>query len=345
MTLACRKLLGNVLNCQQLAHAGLLLAKYLKNQDDANASKNDLLKKAKTAFDEQLYEKVFHRWKEITSSDFQRSFEVDGRMIVGLGASNVLETGITLHHTYGVPYIPGSSLKGLCSHYCDEVFGKQFDESFKRDKILHTMIFGNQNSAGCVDFHDAWIVPGSLQGCLHLDVMTPHHTDYYEKGAAAPTDFDDPNPVSFLSVTGKFLVVLSCRENTEHAKTLVNLVWKILRLALRYEGIGGKTAGGYGYGRLLPLPTPPQPAREPLAKGTLKKLTRLTKKEAEALKKKILFRDDEGNPCIVPSKIEDEVKKLAPNPNDTVVLEYDSEQKQGDQVFLMFRLPIQNTAN
>ncbi len=35
------------------------------------------------------------------------------RLIVGLGLPSPLETGITLHHLYGFPYLPGSAVKGV----------------------------------------------------------------------------------------------------------------------------------------------------------------------------------------------------------------------------------------
>jgi CRISPR-associated protein Cmr6 len=39
------------------------------------------------------------------------------RLAVGLGAPSVLETGIALHRVYGIPYLPGSAIKGLTRHY------------------------------------------------------------------------------------------------------------------------------------------------------------------------------------------------------------------------------------
>lgn len=49
----------------------------------------------------------------------KNSFEMkcSGRIIIGLGGSHVAETSMTLHHIYGVPYIPGSALKGVTRHY------------------------------------------------------------------------------------------------------------------------------------------------------------------------------------------------------------------------------------
>lgn len=39
------------------------------------------------------------------------------RLVVGLGSESTLETAITLHRNYGVPFIPGSALKGLARAY------------------------------------------------------------------------------------------------------------------------------------------------------------------------------------------------------------------------------------
>jgi len=44
-------------------------------------------------------------------------FYPDWRLIVGLGHPSVYETSITLHHIYGIPYIPGSAIKGIARSY------------------------------------------------------------------------------------------------------------------------------------------------------------------------------------------------------------------------------------
>ena len=58
---------------------------------------------------EQEQEKIV---KSITSSHYYIDFEPDWRFIIGLGGASVYDTGITLHHTYGIPYIPATSIKG-----------------------------------------------------------------------------------------------------------------------------------------------------------------------------------------------------------------------------------------
>jgi CRISPR-associated protein Cmr6 len=190
-------------------------------------------------------------------------FNTVGRLVIGLGGENVLETGITLHHTYGTPLIPGTALKGLASHYCDKVWGaRDGGRGFKRDGNYHKAIFGTTDDSGHIIFHDAWIIPETLMDSLQPDVMTPHHGDYYS-GKGAPTDFDDPNPVTFLSIVGTFQVAVSCDVAGDEGKKWAELVFGMLSDALRDWGIGGKTNSGYG--RLE------KSTNEPIAKTTTSK--------------------------------------------------------------------------
>jgi CRISPR-associated protein Cmr6 len=163
-----------------------------------------------------------------------RDVQTQGRLIVGLGGKGVLETGLTLHHTYGVPYIPGSSLKGLTSHYGLKAAGL--------DAKQHTCLFGTTDDSGYAVFHDAWIFPESVAGgCLAPDVMTPHHTDYYMSGDA-PLDNDKPIPVSYLSVKGDFRLAITCPDWPDGAE----IAMELLLDALANWGAGGKTSSGYG---------------------------------------------------------------------------------------------------
>jgi CRISPR type III-B/RAMP module RAMP protein Cmr6 len=183
------------------------------------------------------------------------------RLIVGLGSENVLETGIRLHHTYGLPLIPGSALKGLASHFCDTVWGqrhlgdlaKDENKAFRRDvpdkaPRYHELLFGTTDDGGIITFHDAWILPDSLADRgLSLDVMTPHHPKW-QTNQAPPTDFVSPVPVSFLSVSGTFRVAVSWVGPAEHpsAQDWTELAFQLLKASLADWGVGGKTSSGYG---------------------------------------------------------------------------------------------------
>jgi CRISPR-associated protein Cmr6 len=256
------------------SHAGLLLSRFLRTVDNDGKAKRDLFRQClglfrapNGAFDDikALYEIAYKRWAEFIKPFKVLDLAVDGRLIAGLGIENVLEAGIALHHTYGIPYIPGSALKGVASHYCHHVWGKQNEEyraeevkdtdnkgnHFKRQGWIHKVIFGQTEESGHITFHDAWIQPDSLEDCLVLDVMTAHHTEYYKSqsksGADPPADCDAPIPVTFISVKGKFTLALSGDIKDDNVNTdWIDLTAELVRQALRFEGVGGKTSSGYG---------------------------------------------------------------------------------------------------
>jgi CRISPR-associated protein Cmr6 len=259
-------------------HPGLLLQRYLippADQSDKEKQKErrSLLTAAIEATRSEelcaLYQDAFSRWTDSfprAGLYLSEQLTLTSRLIIGLGSENVLETGLRLHHTYGVPIIPGSALKGLASHYCHDVWGQRQRESPAQENLrfrrngngsYHEFLFGTTADGGVITFHDALITPQSLhEGALRLDVMTPHHPQW-QTNQAPPSDFDSPNPVSFLSVAGTFAVRLSwcgpAEATQDQARKWVTLAMTLLREALAEWGIGGKTSSGYG--RLVPPET------------------------------------------------------------------------------------------
>ncbi|WP_322512540.1 type III-B CRISPR module RAMP protein Cmr6 [Chloroflexus sp.] len=188
-----------------------------------------------------------------------------GRIAVGLGAEGVLENAITLHRTYGVPYLPGSALKGLAAAYAHQYLA---DGTWRRPPTeigadapitAHEIVFGSTRSAGYVTFFDALYVPDNNDPPLASDVLTVHHPDYYQNDppAAPPADWDSPTPISFVSATGTYLVALAGPEQW------VTVAWNILARALDELGIGGKTSAGYGRMTLPPIASSTLPAEQP----------------------------------------------------------------------------------
>ena len=177
----------------------------------------------------------------------------DGRLVVDLGAESVIETNCAKIKTYGLPYLPGSSLKGMASHFAaknliDEKWNCQFNSDGKliNQGESHRILFGahtdapdDEQMAGCVVFHDAWWIPSS-NSPYRLDIMTPHHGNYNLEGKEWPADWEQPVPVPFLTVVGTFLVALS------GPPAWVAEAAKILKFALEQEGLGAKTQVGYG---------------------------------------------------------------------------------------------------
>jgi CRISPR-associated protein Cmr6 len=269
-------------------NAGLVLQRYVANpikSDGWETEKRQLLKDVRAVLlgkdggtsDRRakdvrgLYRATCRRWHStLPVGSIQKTVRVDGRLIVGLGDENVLETGIRLHRPYGVPIIPGSSLKGLASHYADQVWGgKQDDSPLPEEEAIrwqkefrsetddqdplpcHHRLFGTQEAAGLVQFHDAWWIPDDYDLGLAIDVMTPHHTEYYgtHPGFDRPTDFDMPVPIPFLTANGSFSLVLSPAREPEVKSDAghCDVAMKLLLEALDDWGVGGKTAAGYGY--------------------------------------------------------------------------------------------------
>jgi CRISPR-associated protein Cmr6 len=252
----------------------LLLNRFLAVQNDEGADKRALIDAAVAAGRDAglvaLYRRAFDRWKTglPTPCGADLATPPHTRLIVGLGNKGVIEAGLRLHHTYGVPLIPGSALKGLSSHYCHEVLGAA-DPRYSCKGEFHTLLFGTTDDGGVIRFEDAWMLPESLtaphQGLLK-DVMTPHHQKWQTDPGVAPTDFDSPVPVPFLSVAGAFHVAV-CWQGPDDAQAPA---WTARALAILEEslaewGVGGKTSSGYGrlQRRKQVQPSQPQPPPGP----------------------------------------------------------------------------------
>ncbi len=235
-------------------NAGLWLDKYIvKQQRDETTSRRDLVGEVSELPIPEVYNAFFDRWKTVLAmcNVQTREARTKGRTIVGLGNESVLETSISLHRTYGVPYIPGSALKGLAASYTRLYLSE--DEHWKKEGAYYKVIFGNTNDAGYMTFFDALYVPGTgYRGkALYPDVITVHHPDYYQdKKDAAPTDRDNPNPVPFLSGTGTYLVALAAPDFSQ-PNAWIAITFDILGRALKTLGIGAKTSSGYGRMELL----------------------------------------------------------------------------------------------
>ena len=173
--------------------------------------------------------------------------EILGRAVVGIGAASVREANLSLLRPWGVPYIPGSALKGIASQLAHEA-GGEWKRPAKSGGVagsLQQAIFGDVERGGSIVFHDAWWVPTGDRVPVSSDTMTVHHVDYYTgKGSAPPADWDEPNPVSFLAMHGTYLAAL-----TGPVKAL-DAVEALLTEALETRGVGAKRAAGYGRARL-----------------------------------------------------------------------------------------------
>jgi CRISPR-associated protein Cmr6 len=246
---ALRSTLKELKAVSRSTHIGLWLDKFLPEQEEKNGSAPKKADNPRFVHYKSLaglavpdiYQDFFRRWEQFLKAVGAKTAraEVKNRMVVGLGAESVLETAITLHRTYGVPYIPGSALKGLAAAYARKYMGADWEPN--SEDYHYRLVFGDKNSAGFVVFFDAFYVPGSApkDKPLALDVISVHHPDYY-RGGAVPADWDSPTPISFVTAQGRYLLALCGPDDW------VKVALKVLALALENEGVGAKTSSGYG---------------------------------------------------------------------------------------------------
>lgn len=231
------------------------------------------------------YHRHFARWKKGFGGDAHVEWvELQSRMLLGHGNPSGSEVGLTVHHTWGVPIIPGSALKGLLAHRMDILYGPHAELPGPDDEERarwsgahwdgtaiargpgqhHRALFGAPDArddgarrslgheagatAGLVTFHDALYVPGSVKGDRPFarDVLTVHQKSYYDsKGEDWPNDWESPNPVGFISIRPGAGFLLVLTGRCG-AADWAGLAMQELLQALSAWGIGGKTSLGYG---------------------------------------------------------------------------------------------------
>lgn len=233
-------------------HAGLWLDKFLSNQPafesqgDAGASGalTRLVNEVSNMAEPTAYRLFFNRWLAVLAQIGVRPrlVKINSRLAVGLGRDSVIETGVTLQHTYGVPILPGSGLKGLAASYAHQHLA---DTVWRKGSPAHITLFGSQETSGCVTFFDALPVPG--QSNLLPDVIAVHHPAYYRGEKKPPADWDSPIPIPFLTVTGTFLIAL---QPSPESIGWEEVAYGILQMSLAEMGAGAKTSSGYGRMRL-----------------------------------------------------------------------------------------------
>lgn len=192
----------------------------------------------------------------------------------GLGNEHPLENGFSFLTPYGLPYLPGSGVKGVIRRAAEELkrgdwgdaqgwtveairvlFGPG-EEDFERDRETPAR-------QGALRF---WDVLPSFEHCtpkhsMSVEIMTPHLGDYYQgknNGSVTPNTSLTPNPIPFLAVppAATFLFHVECNpariDNAELLKNWKPLIETAFAHAGQWLGFGAKTAVGYGRMELDP---------------------------------------------------------------------------------------------
>ncbi|MDQ5911223.1 MAG: Type module protein Cmr6 [Pseudomonadota bacterium] len=178
--------------------------------------------------------------------------------MTGTGMEHPLENGFAFLSPYGLPYLPGSGVKGVLRRAAEELAGGICEDDageWNLEAIDH--FFGREPLAGDADalrnrgalrFWDVFPEPAGNRLCI--EIMTPHYGDYYQ-GKTTPHDSGMPNPILFLAVPpgSRFKFFVQCE--TALLPGPLQKTWKTLletafRHAFDWLGFGAKTAVGYG---------------------------------------------------------------------------------------------------
>ena len=184
----------------------------------------------------------------------------------------VTDGSILLHHTYGVPYIPGSALAGVCRTAAQRQSNAGVNPLDDPKVDWVRLLFGNapddnESCGGILRFEDALWLPGD-RSPLAFDVVTPHHSDYYTRKSDRPfpDETDAPIPTQRLTVAPgtRFLIVVETIKDPAAEKWLKWVCNHLLMPALAHDGVGSRTSNGYGRLERLGMPTPrPGASRTP----------------------------------------------------------------------------------
>lgn len=201
----------------------------------------------------------------------------------GLGNEHPLENGFAFLNPYGLPYLPGSGVKGVLRQAARELASGEWGDShgWSANKnielgIVKTTVhislidalFGlesqdgdKQHLRGALTFWD--VIPQIEGNSLAVEIMTPHQSHYYQQksdrksgDSVTPHDSGSPTPISFLTVPpgSGFSFFITCDTTllARHAPDLVagehwrTLLQAAFEHAFEWLGFGAKTAVGYG---------------------------------------------------------------------------------------------------
>lgn len=190
------------------------------------------LKKWKRLF-ESLSERQNKLAEQAASSIYTISALATAPFTTGLGNEHPLENGFAFLWPYGLPYLPGSGVKGVVRRAAEELASGQWEEdrgwrgldrpayvlevhSGKEKRRIELsvldVLFGREPPEGDPDAVRGalsfWDVIPRIEGdSLLVEVMTPHQSHYYQQkkegksgDSDTPHDSGQPTPIFFLTV-------------------------------------------------------------------------------------------------------------------------------------------------
>ncbi|GAB3479010.1 type III-B CRISPR module RAMP protein Cmr6 [Nocardiopsis coralliicola] len=237
----------------------------------------------------QRRDAFLRRWTRRKGNAIRRLDLVpEWRLVTGIGLKfGTLDTGITLHGTYGWPMLPGSSVKGLAAagaallgapeDQVQRVLGAPRADRSGPPESESAAAEGAepdgpspqtavQAAVGSVIFLDSLpSATGQPDGGqpaptrravqVHRDVVTPHQKPYADdtdprapkNNPRSPAEHYAPVPLPFLSISGRLRVDLLGSSDGD-----LDAAYEWLSAAGDFIGAGGRVTAGYGYFSLEP---------------------------------------------------------------------------------------------
>lgn len=240
----------------------------------------------------------FERWRQSFSAvgDRLAELKLSSRLLLGHGNSSAVGIGLTVHHTWGVPVIPGSALKGLVAHYVDATYGptdpnprpwdQQGEErmragyqgvSWRGGRIergpgaIYRALLGAPDAREDDAMRERELPAGASAGLVTFhdalyvpDIIAgnqPFAADVltvHQKGYYESSGKSAPNDYDSPNP----VAFLTVRPKTCLLLALsgpsewTELAGQLLKDALQNWGVGGKTSAGYGFGTVGPWKQP-----------------------------------------------------------------------------------------
>lgn len=197
--------------------------------------------------------------------------QLEGRLAINLADSLIQNAGICLDRLFGLPYIPGSAVKGVCRHAALEELKNAEDHA--KLNLLRTFctVFGtaendftkgtlrafrdlqpskDMDRKGAIAFLPAYPINETK---IVVDLTNVHYPDYYRTGHAEDQSKENPRPNPFPAVeVGAQFVFCLVLNGMNNEPTLLEAATRWLHLAITERGLGAKTAAGYGWFSLRP---------------------------------------------------------------------------------------------